>query len=83
MLITSHNKTEIEKFKGMMKSESEMKMLGPAKRILEMEIVRDRKNKTLFLSQKSYIKKVLQRFLMENSKVVSTPLAQYFKLSTS
>ena len=47
-----------------------------------MRILRDRKNKKLWLSQEKYIEKVLERFNMGNSKPVSTPLAGHFKLSS-
>ena len=58
-----------------------MKDLGEAKQILGMNISRDRKNRTLTLSQADYVEKVLQRFPMENSKAVSTPLPGHLKLS--
>ena len=48
-----------------------------------MEISRDRKRGKLCLTQKQYLKKVLQRFGMnEDSKPVSTPLASHLKLSS-
>ena len=56
-----------------------MKDLGAAKRILGMQISRDRKKKTLTLSQQAYIEKVLERF--QNAKPVSTPFAIHFRLS--
>ena len=46
-----------------------------------MKIQRNRKNKKLTLSQVDYIAKVLQRFSMENAKVVSTPLPGHLKLT--
>ena len=58
-----------------------MKDLGAAKQILGMRITRDRKNHKLILSQGEYIEKVLQRFRMQNEKLVSTYLANHFKLS--
>ena len=58
-----------------------MKYLGAAKQILGMRITRDRKNHKLTLSQSDYIEKVLERFRMKNAKIVSTPLANHFKLS--
>jgi hypothetical protein len=58
-----------------------MKDLGAAKKILGMRITRDRKNRKLTLSQGEYIKKVLERFRMQNAKPVSTPLASHFKLT--
>lgn len=67
----------------MLKSEFDMKDLGQARRILGMEICRDRGKGILTLSQKSYIAIVLQRFNMNKAKVVATPIGQHFKLSSS
>ena len=84
MLIASKSQDEIEKLKTQLNQEFEMKDLGEAKMILGMEITRDRKRGKLCLSQRQYLKKVLQRFGMtEQSKPVSTPLAPHFKLSSS
>ncbi|KAL0551468.1 hypothetical protein IC582_010556 [Cucumis melo] len=58
-----------------------MKDLGAAKKILGIEILRDRNNNELSLTQKTYTNKVLCRFNLANSKVVSTPLAQHIKIS--
>jgi len=82
MLIASKNKDEIEKLKTQLNQEFEMKDLGKAKKILGMEICRDRARGKVSLSQKQYLKKVLQQFGMtEQTKPVSTPLASHFKLS--
>ena len=58
-----------------------MKDLESAKKILSMEIERDRDNGKLWLTQKGYIDKVLVKFNMKEAKAVSTPLAQHFKVS--
>lgn len=71
----------ITTLKAQLSSEFEMKDLGAAKKILGMEIKRDRKSRLLFLSQQSYIEKVLHRFNMHDAKCVSTPIASHFKLS--
>ncbi|KAH9313025.1 hypothetical protein KI387_028060, partial [Taxus chinensis] len=55
--------------------------LGAAKKILGMRISQDRKEQKLTLSQEEYIKKVLERFNMQDAKPVGTPLAGHFKLS--
>lgn len=60
-----------------------MKDLGAAKKILGMEIHRDRQAGNLFLSQKNDIKQILDRFGMGDCKPVSTPLAAHFKLSSA
>ncbi|GJU44747.1 transposable element [Tanacetum coccineum] len=62
MLIASQSSDEIEKLKTRLKSEFEMKDLGKAKMILDMEIVRDRKLRKLCLTQKQYLRRVLKRF---------------------
>ena len=58
-----------------------MKDLDPAKKILGMEISRDRKSRFLFICQENYIKKLLHRFNMHDAKSVSTHIAPHFKLS--
>ncbi|XP_019228203.1 PREDICTED: uncharacterized protein LOC109209398 [Nicotiana attenuata] len=61
-----------------------MKDLGEAKKILGMEIKRDRHSKNLYLSQKEYLKRAIDQFGMnENTKSVSTPRAPHFKLSAA
>ena len=83
MLIACNQKEEIKKLKVELSTEFEMKDLGAATKILGMQITRDRKSKVLFLSQADYVKKVLARFNMENSKPISTPLSAHFQLSKS
>ena len=83
MLIAASNMEEIVKLKEQLGSAFEMKDLGAAKRILGMEISRDRSNRKLFLSQKEFAEKVIRRFGMEKAKLVSTPLAAHFKLSAA
>ena len=84
MLIASRNQGKICRLKAQLSKEFEMKDLGGAKKILGMEIARDRQRGTLCLTQKQYLKKVLQRFGMsEKTKPVRTPLAPHFKLSAS
>ncbi|KAK9213933.1 hypothetical protein WN944_005919 [Citrus x changshan-huyou] len=71
----------IEDLKHKRKGEFDMKDLGPAKKILGMQLHRNRNTGTLFLSQEEYIIRVLDKFGMANSKPVQTPLAPHFKLS--
>ncbi|KAG8473113.1 hypothetical protein CXB51_035076 [Gossypium anomalum] len=83
MLIAAKDKGEIRKVKAQLSEEFEMKDLGPAKEILGIEILRDRKISKLYLSQKGYIEKVLCRFNIQSAKPVSTPLATHFRLSSA
>ena len=46
-----------------------------------VRIIRDKANGTLKLSQLEYVKKILNRFNMNEAKPVSTLLGSHFKLS--
>ena len=83
ILIAAKDKSEIVKLKAQLSKEFEMKDLGAAKKILGVEIIRDRKSGMLYLSQRGYIEKGLRRFNMHDAKPVSTPLAAYFRLSSA
>ena len=83
MLIAAKSMSEVNKLKTLLNKEFDMKDLGSAKKILGMEIRRDRASRRLWLSQCSYVEKVLDRFSMGNAKPVSTPLANHFRLSTA
>ena len=81
MLIASKDKSMINKLKSQLSDKFEMKDLGAAKKILGMEIHRYQKVGKLYLSQRKYHGKVLDRLNMDNCKLVSNPLAGHFKLS--
>nr|GFC44039.1 hypothetical protein [Tanacetum cinerariifolium] len=61
--------------------EFDMKELGEAKKILSMEIVRDRSCKILRVLQSGYVFKILTNFRMDNGKSVKMPLGENFKFS--
>jgi len=81
ILIASKDKSLISKLKSQLSEEFEMKDLGAAKKILSMEIQRDRKAGKLYWSQGCYLEKALGRFNIKNYKAVSTTLAAHFRLS--
>ena len=81
-MIAAKNAAEIENIKVMLSKEYEMKDLGATSKILGMEILRDQGARTISLSQKGYIDKILSRFDMKDSTPVSTPLIAHFKLSS-
>ena len=83
MLIAAKSMVEVNKLKSLLSKEFDMKDLGAGKKILGMEIHRDRASGRLWLSQYSYVKRVLERFNMDDAKPVSTPLANHFRLSTN
>ena len=81
MLIVGNNTKRIAILKKVLGKSFAMKDLGPAKQILGMRISRDRANKKIWLSQEEYIEKVLERFNMQNTKPVNSPLVGHHKLS--
>ncbi|KAE8705298.1 Mitogen-activated protein kinase kinase kinase YODA [Hibiscus syriacus] len=82
MLIAAKNMDDVIGLKTLLSQEFDMKDLGAAKKILGMEICRDRDSWRLWLSQWGYVEKMLERFAMSSTKPVSTPLANHFKLSS-
>jgi len=82
MLIAVKNKTHVQKFKAQLKKKFDMKELGEVKKILGMEITRDKGSGRFWLSQKNYVLKVLERLNMVEARLVTTSLACHFKLSS-
>nr|GEW61313.1 hypothetical protein [Tanacetum cinerariifolium] len=60
-----------------------IKDLGEAAYILEIKIYGDRSRRLISLRQSAYIKKILKRYYMENSKRGSIPMKEKLKLSKS
>ena len=60
-----------------------MKDIGEASYVLGVKILRDRSRKLLGLSQRTYIKKILERFQMQAYKPVDTPVEKGSALSIS
>ncbi|KAK4382648.1 Retrovirus-related Pol polyprotein from transposon TNT 1-94 [Sesamum angolense] len=75
------NMYDVLTLKAMLSQEFDMKDLGATTKILGMEIHRDRGSRKLWLSQRGYVEKVLDRFEMSKAKSVSTPLENHFNLS--
>ena len=59
----------------------QMKDFGEAQYVLGIQIIRDQKNKTLALSQVTYIDKMLVRYSMKNSKNDLLPFRHRVHLS--
>ena len=80
MLIASQSDEEIHRLKLQLKSALEMKELGEARKILGIEIIRNRQERLIQLSQKAYLEKLIKRFQMHDGNEVNVPFAQHFKL---
>ena len=72
ILIAGNDMDSIVATKKWLSSTFKMKDMGEVHFMLGIEIVRGRPKKLLGLSQETYIKKILERFRMENSKPIDT-----------
>uniref|UniRef100_A0A2N9EKF5 Integrase catalytic domain-containing protein n=1 Tax=Fagus sylvatica TaxID=28930 RepID=A0A2N9EKF5_FAGSY len=81
ILLTRNDMDSIVTTKKWLSSTFEMKDMGEANFVLGVKITRDRSKKLLSLSQGTYIKKILERFHMHNSKPIDTPMEKGCTLS--
>ncbi|KAL0559360.1 hypothetical protein IC582_003969 [Cucumis melo] len=68
ILLIGNNIGHLTDIKEWLATQFQMKYLGNAQYVLGIQIVRNEKNKTLAMSQTSYIDKMLSRYKMQNSK---------------
>ena len=73
ILIASNIFASIEEIKNFLNSQFEMKDMGEASFVLGIQIIRDRKSKTLKLSQEQYCEIFWKIFNMESSKPIDLP----------
>nr|GEW25602.1 hypothetical protein [Tanacetum cinerariifolium] len=83
ILLMGNNIPMIQDVKSYLGRSFAMKDLGEAAYILGIKIYRDRSKRLIGLCQKAYIKKILKRFYMENSKRGTIPMQKKLKLSKS
>lgn len=69
MLVSAATIAEVQEIKDQLRVQFETKDLGCARRILGMDIVRNRKEGKLWLTQSDYISKVLKKFYLDKSKL--------------
>ncbi|GJT92452.1 retrotransposon protein, putative, ty1-copia subclass [Tanacetum coccineum] len=72
ILLMGNNVTMLQEVKSWLSKCFSMKDLGKAAYILGIKIIRDRSKQLINLSQSAYLKKILKRFRMENSKKGNT-----------
>ncbi|TYK09668.1 gag/pol protein [Cucumis melo var. makuwa] len=68
VLLIGHDVGHLADIKKWLATQFQMKDLENAQYVLGIQIVRNRKNKTLVMSQTSHIDKMLSRYKMQNSK---------------
>ncbi|KAB2568562.1 Retrovirus-related Pol polyprotein from transposon TNT 1-94 [Lasiodiplodia theobromae] len=74
-LILIHKGMEaINIMKAQLSSKYELHDLGPIHHYLGMKITRDRLSKTMWISQESYIQRILSKHHMQDCKPISTPM---------
>ncbi|OMO52435.1 reverse transcriptase [Corchorus capsularis] len=81
ILLAGNDMEMIVTTKKWLSSNFEMKDMGEANYVLGVKILRDRSKRLLGLSQETYIKKILERFQMQNCKPIDTPIAKGETLS--
>lgn len=62
MLISAEHQEEVESVKSDLKAEFDMKDLEEVKKNLGMDIIRDRSEKKIWLTQRDYIRNVMEKF---------------------
>lgn len=76
-----NDKKGADELKTALKNNFQMKDLGPISCCLGIEVKRDRRAKSMKLTQTRYINKVLSKFNMVDCKIASTPLENKCKLN--
>lgn len=79
--MVGYKNKEIDKINETLNKEFDMKYLGEDKRIIGMDIMRNRERGELLLSQSNYLNKVVKCFRMLDAKTINIYLGYHTKLS--
>ena len=74
LLIIAKNQTQVNKTKRYISNRFKAKDIGPTGHYLGIQILRDRKEKTLTIIQDAYIDKIMEKFNHSSSRPVSVPI---------
>jgi Reverse transcriptase (RNA-dependent DNA polymerase) len=83
LVLASSSKEAIQRVKNELKQRFKIHDQGPTSFILGVKLERDRKNRTISLSQPAYVKSILELYRMQDCNPASTPMADKAKLSKS
>ena len=83
IVIFSNSIDFIQQFEGNLHRIFSVKDLGPIKKCLGIDVVRNRQKGTIKLCQSNYIDNILARFGMQDCKEVSTPMDVSTNLNTT
>lgn len=81
IFMANSSKKEFGKFEDTLNEEFKMKYLGEIKMIIWIHIMKKLNRGELFVSQISYLKKVIERFGMLDAKTTNTQLDNHINLS--
>ena len=80
ILIAGKEMATVESVKKSLMSVFEARDLGEAKYFIGLEIERDRKSRTLKISQKNMVTELVKKYGLDNAKTKTTPLSTSIKL---
>jgi hypothetical protein len=83
LTMAGNSRGAIGTFKAELRTVLKIKDLGDLHWLLGIEVKRDRKSRTISLSQRAYIQKILERFNLQDANPLGTPLDPHHKLSLS
>jgi Reverse transcriptase (RNA-dependent DNA polymerase)/gag-polypeptide of LTR copia-type/GAG-pre-integrase domain len=82
LILASKSKDAIEKVKMDLRAQFKIRDQGPSTLILGVQIERDRKSRTIHLSQPNYIQTILETFRMQDCNGARTPMDEKVRLSS-
>ena len=74
IVLAGENETRIKEVKEMLASQFDIKDLGILTYFLGMSVIQDQRELTTLMGQPAYIKKLLEKYKMSDSKPVGTPV---------
>ncbi len=74
LLIISKRKEDIEEVKEQLGEHLQLKALGPVNKFLNINVTRNRHQKTILLSQEHYLDKMMKRYDIQENERARTPL---------
>lgn len=77
ILMEISRRVEIYKLNDNLNEEFEIKDLGEIKRIIKMDIMRNCKSSEMFLSQSSFLSKMVEHFRILDAKTINTSLGHH------
>ena len=83
ILLVGSSKEDLVNVKKLLSKKFDMKDLGESRKILRIDITRDRDQSILSISQSTQCEKVIRRFNLTNARPVTISIAQHFKRSAA